>query len=168
MKSRQRPPMRRAAHAGALVEELLQQKGMTEKLRAYRAWLIWADTVGPQIAARARPVRVREGILEVRVDHPVWMQQLQLLKPRLLARLNARLEGDPLRDIFLRRGPVSPPAEEPAAAPAVSWLQESLSAEEQQRIERLVATLPDPELRPDLHRLLTKQAKLEKSRRTTS
>lgn len=160
--------MPRAVQAGALVEELLRQKGLSGKLHEYRAWLIWDETVGAQIAARARPVRVREGVLEVRVDHPVWMQQLQLLKPRLLARLNARLEGSPLRDIFLRRGHVPPQDAAQKAAPLRQWRRETLDADENSRIEQTVAPLADAELRRSLRQLLTRQAQLEKFRRDRS
>ena len=98
-----RPRMARAAKAGDLLDSLLQGWGLNERLQQYRAVLIWDEVVGAQIAARTRPERIRDGVLEVCVDQPVWMQQLQLLKPQLLAKLNAQLGDAPLRDIFLKR-----------------------------------------------------------------
>ncbi|MBE0598149.1 MAG: DUF721 domain-containing protein, partial [Desulfuromonadales bacterium] len=89
--SGKRPAMRKAATTGELVLDLLRRQGLEAKMKEYRAWQIWDQAVGPQIAARARPVRIREGVLEVRVEQAAWMQQLQLLKPKILAKVNEAL-----------------------------------------------------------------------------
>ena len=68
MTRKQRPVMVKAAATGPLLKQLLQQWGLEGKLREYAAWQVWDEVVGPQIAARARPARVRDGVLEVRVD----------------------------------------------------------------------------------------------------
>lgn len=47
----------------------------------------WADAVGPQVAAHARPVRLDGTILRVEVDEPGWATQLRFLEADLLARL---------------------------------------------------------------------------------
>ena len=161
MKDPRRPPMKNAASVGNLIQSILRQRGLDGKLREYRAWQIWDEVVGPQIAARARPIRIREGILEVRVDQPVWMQQLQLMKPKILARLNERLEGAALKDLYLRRGKIErEPAE--SAKPSPSWQSVCLTEEEGARIETALAPLADPELRQRLRVILTRQAKLKK------
>lgn len=163
MKRPSRPPMRKPATAADLVQQLLQQRGMEGKIEEYRTWQIWDEVVGPQIARRARPIRIRDGVLEVRVDQPVWMQQLQLLKPRILARLNAALGKELLRDLFLRRGTID---QAPTAAPEPppAWLQIKLSDAEKQEIEVSVASIADPELRDSLRALLRRQKQLAKSR----
>jgi hypothetical protein len=150
--------MRQAAGIGAVLQGWLSQRGMAERIREYRAWQVWNETVGPQIAARAQPCRIRDGILEVRVDQPVWMQQLQLLKPQLLTRLNERLGAPLFHDIFLRRGrpePAAPVKPAPSARPA-----RPLSDAEQAQIERTLAPLTDPDLRRQLRRILVRQALL--------
>lgn len=147
--------------AGTLLRDLFNRRGMNEKLREYRAWKVWEEVVGPQIANRARPIRIREDILEVSVDHPVWMQQLHLLKPDILARLNQRLGGEVFRDIFWKRGRLAPHEMlRPAAEPPPDWLQTPLSAEERQQIAATVAPLADSELRQCLEQILTRQRQL--------
>lgn len=164
MKRPDRPAMKRPAGAGDLVVQWLQQRGMAEKFEEYRAWQVWDEVVGPQIARRARPIRIREGVLEVRVDQPVWMQQLQLLKPRILARLNQALGKELLRDLFLRRGPVDEaPTQPPAPPPA--WLTTPLSEAEERQIEAGLAGLADPEVRNSLRAVLRRQKQLDKTRR---
>lgn len=68
-------------------------------------WRVWADAVGPQIARRAEPIRLRGRTLLVAVSSAPWMQELQLLKRTVLGELGARLQshrdGTPLvSDLF--------------------------------------------------------------------
>lgn len=163
-----RPPSTPTA-AGALLRSLFNSRGMEEKMREYRAWKIWGEVVGPQIAARARPTRIRDDILEVSVDHPIWMQQLHLLKPDILARLNQRLGGDVFRDIFWKRGRIAA-NEIPmvAAEPPPQWLQTALSAEERQQITAIVAPLADIELRQRLEQILTRQRQVQRHQKESS
>jgi predicted nucleic acid-binding Zn ribbon protein len=58
-----------------------------------RAQGVWGEAAGPALAGFARPVTERDGVLTVACDSAVWAQELELLGPDLLARLNAAL-GD--------------------------------------------------------------------------
>lgn len=159
-----RPRQRYAIRAGELLDTLLAGWGLDERLHQYRALVVWDEVVGPQIAARARPERIRDGVLEVCVDQPVWMQQLQLLKPQILARLNERLGDSPLREIYLRRGKVAAPAAKTGGAPAPAWRKMTLSPEEEAELGNLLSGVADEGLRRGLESLLVKQVKLSKSK----
>jgi hypothetical protein len=163
--SQERNSNRKADAVGAVIRQLFHERGLEARMRRYKAWQVWEKVVGPQIAARARPARMRDDILEIRVDHPVWMQQLQLMKPKIIARLNAAI-GEPLiRDLFLRRGRLeteSAPGPVPSSEPR--WRTVILSPEESARIEQTVAAMADPELRHQLQELFSRQTRLAKSR----
>lgn len=163
MNRQRRPPMKKAATAGTLLSQFLQQSGLAGKLHTYEAFLVWDEVVGPQINAHAQPARIRDGVLEVRVDQAVWMQQLQLMKPKILARLNERLGDKAIKDIFWRRGKIESALvtpTEPDRRPLPP-----LPVEETARIEEVVAPLNDPELRQRLQHFLVRQAQLDLSRR---
>ncbi len=57
----------------------------------------WPEVVGAAIAAEARPVRERGGVLTVSCSASVWAHELDLMGPAIVERLNA----------VLRRGKVS-------------------------------------------------------------
>jgi len=168
VKRARRPPMRRAAKAGDLLDTLLAGWGIDARLRQYQAITIWAEVVGPQIAARTRPEKIRDGVLEVCVDQPTWMQQLQLLKPQILAKLNARLGDTPLREIFLKRGKVTASTAAAATTRPPAWRRMSLSPTEEEELRSLLAGVTDEGLRRDMESLLTKQLKLTKAKNQSS
>jgi len=157
-----RPKMCQAARAGDLVDKLLKGLGLDERLQQYRALIVWQEVVGPQIAARTRPIRVREGVLEVNVDQPTWMQQLQLMKPKILAQLNAELGKASIKDLFLKRGKVNVSSDKPTdQLPA--WRMVQLDDQEKQKIEDLLANIGDLELREEMSKFLQKQMRLLKA-----
>jgi len=53
-----------------------------------RVFSHWDDVVGPAVAAHARPLSLRDGVLAVAVDNPAWATQLRLLGNDLLTRLS--------------------------------------------------------------------------------
>jgi predicted nucleic acid-binding Zn ribbon protein len=53
----------------------------------------WPAVVGAAIAAEATPVSERRGVVTVSCSASVWAQELDLMAPTILGRLNARLGG---------------------------------------------------------------------------
>ena len=47
----------------------------------------WEESVGTQVAAHARPVRLDRGVLVVEVDEPAWATQITLLSNTIRERL---------------------------------------------------------------------------------
>jgi hypothetical protein len=108
---------------------LLRRIDPRQQFRVYRVWKFWAEEVGEAIAAQAQPAGFHAGVLSVRVTTHAWMQELQFHKEVIRERLNARLGGTLIRDIYfvsgltISRRDVDPPAEpiesepEPALPP---------------------------------------------------
>jgi predicted nucleic acid-binding Zn ribbon protein len=67
-----------------------------------RVQAIWERAAGQAIAAAARPSAEREGVLTVICEAAVWAQELDLMADELLARLNAALGEDALRELRSR------------------------------------------------------------------
>lgn len=145
----------------ALLTGLLQKKGLSPQLQRYKAWLCWDEVVGPQIARHARPLRLRDTRLEIRVDQAVWMQQLQLLKPMIISKLNQHLGNETITDLFLKRGSIPPLPPPPEPEPPLP----GLNTDEQGHINRLAAAISDPELRQQLIALMTSDMRQQKRRK---
>jgi hypothetical protein len=157
-----RPKMKQATRAGDLVDRLLKGFGLDDRLQQYRALIIWEEVVGPQIAAHTRPVRIRDGILEINVDQPTWMQQLQLMKPKILAQLNAELGKATIKDLFLKRGKVNVQVDHKVEAPP-AWRMVQLDENEKQHVAELLTGINDHELRKEMEKFLVKQMRLLKA-----
>ena len=80
-----RSPRPVASALGPLQVELAPDTLLAEVQRA------WRVAVGDTIAAQAQPVAERGGVLTVACAASVWAQELDLMGPELVERLNARL-----------------------------------------------------------------------------
>ncbi len=159
--------MKYAERVSSLLKQLLDQPGIGEQITRHQAWLVWDKLVGEQIAARARPLRLRKGVLEVQVDHPVWMQQLQMMKPQILEKITARIPNAGITDIYLRQarnnqGYRPPKINKSPAAPA--WTKTELTAEEKETIEAELEKIDNQEVKEEMRRLFTLQKQLDKER----
>jgi predicted nucleic acid-binding Zn ribbon protein len=64
----------------------------------------WEGTVGAAIAAAARPSGERDGVLSVVCEGSVWAQELELMAPELLSRLNGAIGEQRLHKLRCRCG----------------------------------------------------------------
>jgi predicted nucleic acid-binding Zn ribbon protein len=82
-----RSPRTVALPLGRIADELAPQTLLAEAQR------VWSEAVGATIAAEARPTAERGGMLTVACSASVWAQELDLMAPTILARLNSCLRG---------------------------------------------------------------------------
>jgi predicted nucleic acid-binding Zn ribbon protein len=80
-----RSPRAVALPLGHIRDELAPQTLLADAQRA------WPEAVGETIAAEARPTAERGGTLTVACSASVWAQELDLMAPAILGRLNAGL-----------------------------------------------------------------------------
>lgn len=74
------------------------------KLRIQEALRRWPDLVGPEIAGATHVESFRNDTLFVSTRSAVWTQELTLLKPRILDKLNEVIGEQALHDIVFRPG----------------------------------------------------------------
>jgi predicted nucleic acid-binding Zn ribbon protein len=86
---------RRAPRPLTFAVERLRDELAPETLLA-NAQLAWREVVGEMIASQAQPVSERGGVLTVSCSASVWAQELDLMAPDILERLNERLGGSRL------------------------------------------------------------------------
>jgi predicted nucleic acid-binding Zn ribbon protein len=64
-----------------------------------RVQAAWPEVAGAAIAAEGAPASEREGTVTVECSGSVWAQELALLAPDLVGRLNAALGGSAVRSL---------------------------------------------------------------------
>ena len=71
-----------------------KQSGLTKRVQQAGIIEEWAELVGPQIALVTEPDSITpDGVLRVRVTTAAWANELSLMSPKILARLNAGRSG---------------------------------------------------------------------------
>lgn len=83
--SYRRAPRSLDAAFGRLADELAPETMLAEVQR------VWSSTVGDSIAAEAQPTAERGGVVTISCSASVWAQELDLMAPQIVKRLNAEL-----------------------------------------------------------------------------
>jgi len=64
----------------------------------------WIEVMGADVAGHARLVSVRDGVLTVAVDDPIWATQLRYLEAAVVERSGAVLGPGAVRELRVRVG----------------------------------------------------------------
>jgi len=141
--------------------KVLKAQGLEGRLSEYRVFGLWGKAVGKVVARHAQPQALRGKKLALVVDSPAWMQQLSLLKPEIIEKLNRGLGREEVREIVLKLGEValvdSPHEDAPVRA--------SLSAEDRTSIEQVIGEISDPDIRDAIRRVMERDCLSKKQRR---
>ena len=134
---------------GEVLEKSLSRLDLSRRLDEYGVWPIWRDVVGEAIARNAQPEKIRNGTLFVKVSSPVWMQELQFMKEMIAEKLNHRLSGEIVKNIFFMVGKID-------VAPAASLERRSEATEAQAAPinEEFLHSIEDPEIRAAFQKLV--------------
>ena len=85
-----------------ILDRMLGTGVLGRKREAAQVWAVWEDAVGAKVAAHAKPLRLRNGVLTIAVDSPAWHHQLQALQERLLDQLRDHLGRDAVKTLRFR------------------------------------------------------------------
>ena len=100
-----RPDIPTGSPASQLVPQVMKKLGLEQRLRESQVFFLWPEIVGAEVARHAQPVSLRHGLLDVTVDHPVWLQELsRYYKPLMLQKVQERVGKKTVRDIRFRIG----------------------------------------------------------------
>ena len=111
---------------GAVLEQSLKRFDLAPRLDEYGVWPIWREVVGKMIARNAQPEKIRNGTLFVKVSSPVWMQELQFMKEMIAGKLNQRLNGEIVKNIFFMVGRIDEAEPDAANSPESCEAEENL------------------------------------------
>jgi predicted nucleic acid-binding Zn ribbon protein len=85
---------RRPSTLADALASYLRRSGFAKRIQQAGVIEAWPELVGPQIAAVTAPESVSpDGVLRVRVATAAWANELSLMTPRILSRLNEGRQG---------------------------------------------------------------------------
>lgn len=103
-----------------LLGSAAQRFGVQDASAVATLWQRWAEVVGPEIAAHAEPTSLRDGVLKVRADSPVWATEIGYLADEIKAAIERELGPGSVRNVSVWTGPGKPrkPAPRDRGTPA--------------------------------------------------
>ena len=91
-----------------LLEPAARSAGLEAGAVVGRVWSRWTRIVGPQLARHVRPSSLRDGVLRVWVDSPVWATEIAYLGGHIRDRANEVAGREVVREVRVWTGSPSP------------------------------------------------------------
>jgi predicted nucleic acid-binding Zn ribbon protein len=95
----------KAASLNKLVPGVMKRLGLEQRLQQSQVFYLWREIVGADIAKHAQPISLRNGVLILVVDHPIWLQELSRYhKSLLIQKIKERVGKNAVRNLVFRIG----------------------------------------------------------------
>jgi predicted nucleic acid-binding Zn ribbon protein len=91
--------MTRVKSIGSVFSELFKELGIDKAIEQNKAVVDWAEIVGERIAEVSQAEKIEKGTLIVKVESPVWRNELSFMKQNLIEDLNKKLKKNIVKDI---------------------------------------------------------------------
>ncbi|PMQ02135.1 MAG: hypothetical protein CBR30_00290 [Dictyoglomus sp. NZ13-RE01] len=132
---------------------------LDEKLREHLLIEKWDEVVGNVLSQHTNPKSIRNGILFVDVDSSIWAQELSLLKHKIIEDLNNIFSSNIIKDImFVDKGHTFRKKIKNKKVKS----RAKLSLQEEERIDKIVESIEDSEIREIVRNYLKSLAMLNK------
>jgi hypothetical protein len=146
------------------LESTLDQLGLSDKIEECRALALW-DDVASVVASRTQAVGMSRGNMIVNVTDSVVLHALSIYKKKYIEKINLLAGKDVIKDIIFRVGKIEKMQVSNSREDYVKKLHEvSVDQKDVERIEEIVSTVEDDEMRILLRDLFINQRKLTKMR----
>jgi predicted nucleic acid-binding Zn ribbon protein len=86
---------------GKILDELKRTTELGEQLEKARIWDRWNELAGAHLAAHGRPKTIRDNVLYVEAESPVWMHRYALRKWEVIKRINRMAGRELVSDLFV-------------------------------------------------------------------
>ncbi|HEY1600123.1 MAG TPA: DUF721 domain-containing protein [Pirellulales bacterium] len=88
-----------------ILSEMMARRGYARESSSLELADAWREAAGELIASHSRVGLVRQGRLEITVNHSALVQELTFKKADILAQLRERLPHEKIADLRFRVGP---------------------------------------------------------------
>lgn len=146
---------------GDVLERVFNKLSLDKKIKEMKALNLWEEVTGEKISRHSFPLFVRKGNLFVKVDSSGWLTQLTYLKNEIISRLNQRLGGGSIKNIYFRLGEVK---KERKGKIKAAQVRITLGKEELARIKERLKEVKNKPIQRVLSRILIKDRKIKKER----
>ncbi|MDQ1317410.1 MAG: hypothetical protein QG588_1062, partial [Candidatus Poribacteria bacterium] len=144
----------------------LDQLGLSEKIDECKALTLWND-VASTLASRTQPVSISNSRLIVNVTDSVVLHTLSLYKRKYVEKINLLAGRDVIKDIIFRVSKVE--KKDIELKDRDNYMEEfkgtQLDQGELEKIDEIVSTIEDDDIKNSLRNLFINQSKLTKMRR---
>jgi len=83
-----------------VIRRVLKGCGIEEDVLGERCLKLWPEVMGKRVADKNKPLYVKDKILFIKSESPVWAKELSFSKKDIIKKMNNRLDKRFIKDII--------------------------------------------------------------------
>lgn len=83
------------------IQQLLKAYRLDSGVKEARVISVWDRLMGPMISSRTKEIRIRDGVLFLRIDSPPLREELKYGKSRIIKLINDEAGTEIIRDVVI-------------------------------------------------------------------
>lgn len=84
---------------GDALDAYLEQHGLKEKAAVQSMIREWPRIMGKPIAENTEKMWFKDGVLNIKVSHPIWKQELSLARSKVMELLNKEVGEELIKEV---------------------------------------------------------------------
>ena len=145
-----------------LLDRLIRDYGLDHKVLETKVFAAWKEVVGALIARNTQPISLVDGKLTVYTLAPVWVNELQLSRGKIIPKINKAVNFPAVKTLEFSVKPIhsskSLKSQRFHRPKRLKLETVELDTETLKRIDQTIASVEDPDLKARLKRLFIKQS----------
>ncbi len=97
---------------GDIIKKMVATTRLGEDLEKAKIWEHWAEVAGTYLSQHGEPSTLKDGVLTVDVESPVWMHKYAYRKWDIIRRANRLVNRALVSDLFIRLASDEPDEED--------------------------------------------------------
>ena len=87
---------------GDAISSFIENQGFETKLNEGDVLRLWSEIAGPAISEKTDPVKIENGILQVKVEESMWRNELVYMEKDFRIKINSAIGKNVLKKIVFR------------------------------------------------------------------
>lgn len=147
---------------GDVLDKTFNKPGLKKAFRENNALFLWNQAVGESIAANAKPIFIKDGVMTVETRNHAWSQELSLISEQIIDAVNNAVGKKVISALKFQTAageftPFEAVAKQSSTSPREEYI---LDPQTEQEIDALLSSIEDPDYKEALRNLMRRGATL--------
>jgi predicted nucleic acid-binding Zn ribbon protein len=89
-------------HISEVINSYLRNRNWTQRLSGYDVFELWEEFIPPKIAINAKPIKIQDHNLFVRVKNHIWANEVRIRNGEIINSINKNIGNELIRGIVIR------------------------------------------------------------------
>jgi len=89
-------------HVGEIIQAFLRERNWIQRIKGYDIFQTWDEFIPKKIAKNAKPIKIQDDTLFIRVKNHVWANELRIRRGEIINLVNKNIGKNLIKDIIIR------------------------------------------------------------------